>query len=102
MEPQGIHGLNTIRADIGGLLLVNVIMMVIGLWRCNTTWFLAVAVIMSTVALGRLIGLAIDGVDAAVVPPLVVELVIAGVMLVAHRRLAPEKFAKLSEPVTTV
>ena len=91
VEPLGSHGLNTIRADIGGLLLCNVIMMVMGLWRKNTTWFLAVAVVMSTVAVGRLVGLVIDGVDTAVIPPLVVELVIAGVMLIAHRRLDSDK-----------
>ena len=89
VEPQGIHGLNTIRADIGGLLLGTVIMMAMGLWRNNTTWFLAAAVLMGTVAFGRVVGLAIDGVDTAIVPPLVVELVIVGVTLVAHWRLAP-------------
>ncbi len=94
VEPEGIHGLNTIRADIGGLLLGTVFMMVMGLWRNNTTWFLAAAVLMGTVVFGRLVGLAIDGVDAAVVPPLVVELVIVGVMLLAHWRLAPENCAK--------
>jgi hypothetical protein len=90
VEPQGIHGLNTIRGDIGGLLLCNVIMMVMGVWRNNTTWFLAVAVIMCTVAFGRLIGFVMDGIETAVAPALVVELVIAGVMLFAHQRLASE------------
>ena len=91
LEPQGILGLNTIRADIGGLLLGSAIMMFMGLWRGNTTWFLGVAAMMSTVAFGRLVGFVADGVDTAAAPALVVELVIAGVMLLANRRLDPGK-----------
>jgi len=88
VEPQGIHGLSTIRADVGGLLLGGAIMMLIGLWRSNTTWFLAVAVMMSAVAFGRLVGLVVDGVGNAVMLPLAVELVTAGLMLLARRRLS--------------
>lgn len=85
VQPQGMHGLNTLRADIGGLLLGSATLMLLGAWRNNTTWLLAAAVMMGAVAVGRLVGLAFDGFEAAVVPPLVVELVIAGVAIFAHR-----------------
>ena len=85
--PLDAHGWNTVRADIGGLLLGIALLMLMGLWRKNTTWFLAAALLSGIVAVGRLVGLAFDGADMAVVPPLVVELVIVGVMLTAHRKL---------------
>jgi hypothetical protein len=90
VDPVGIHGLNTVRADIGGLLLGSAIMIAIGLWRSNTTWFLAVAAIMLTVEFGRFVGLAIDGLDVGVATPLVIELFVATVMLLAHWKLKPK------------
>jgi hypothetical protein len=87
VEPDGIHGLNTLRADIGGLLLGTAVLMLLGVFRNEKTWFLAAAVMMGVVAFGRLVGLAFDGFDPSVVPPLVVELVIVGAVIFAHRRL---------------
>ena len=86
VEPHGAHGLNTMRADIGGLLLSSAALLVLGLVTMNTAYFLAVAVVMGVVALGRVIGLAVDGFDKDVVPPLVVELVLVAVLVVAHLR----------------
>ncbi len=86
VQPQGTHGLNTIRADIAGLLLGTVLMMVLGLLRRNTTWFLAAAVMMGVVAFGRLVGFAMDGLSTPAIPPFAVEVLIVSVMLVAHRR----------------
>ena len=91
VEPQSIHALNTIRGNLGGLLLSAALITVIGLWCNNTTWFLATAVIMGTVAFGRLIGFVFDGVDMATVPAFVIELVIIGVMVLAYQKLVPEK-----------
>ena len=86
VAPQGILGLSTIRGDVGGLLVGSGLMIIMGLWRGNTIWLLAAALVMSAVAFGRLVGLVVDGVDPGVVPALVLEIVIVGVMLVAHRR----------------
>ena len=86
VDPQGIPGLSTIRGDVGGLLLGSAILMLVGVWRGNTTWFLAAAVMMSTVAFGRLVGFVVDGLDAAIVPAFVIEIVITAVMIAAHRR----------------
>ncbi len=86
VDPQGIPGLSTIRGDVGGLLLGSAIIMLVGVWRSNTTWFLAAAVMMSTVAFGRLVGFFVDGLDAAIVPAFVIEIVITAVMIATHRR----------------
>ncbi|MDN3685126.1 hypothetical protein QW180_22235 [Vibrio sinaloensis] len=39
---------------------------------------------MVAVAIGRVVGLVLDGFDKAVVPPLVLELVIAAILMFAH------------------
>ncbi|NNC98953.1 MAG: DUF4345 family protein [Gammaproteobacteria bacterium] len=97
IELLGTHGLSTMRGDVGGLLLGSVIMAIIGLWRNNTVWFLAVAVMMLTVASGRLVGFLMDGVTPAVMTPLVAELIIAAVMIAAHRMLSAQSSAPSSD-----
>jgi hypothetical protein len=61
-----------------------VAMIVIGLVTGETRWFLAVAILMAAAVVGRLVGLVGDGLEAAALPPLIVELVIGGAMLAAH------------------
>jgi len=89
LDPQGSHGLNTIRY-LGGLPL-GMMMMVVGLWRRNTTWFLAAALVVTTAAFGRLASFIFNGVDAADVAPVIMELLLAGLMLLANRKLKLEK-----------
>lgn len=84
VRPEGAAGLNTIRGVVGGLFFACVSMLVLGLVTQDTLWFLAVAITMGAVILGRLVGIASDGFDKAVVPPLFVELVIASVLVAAH------------------
>ncbi len=56
------------------------------LLKNNTTWFLSVAVFMLLIAFGRLVGFAFDGIAMDAVPVFVGEIVIAGLMFVAHKR----------------
>ena len=81
---QGAAGRNTMRGVIGGLFLACVSMLALGLATGQTVWFLAVAIFMGVVVFGRLVGILADGFDKAVVPPLAVELVIAGALISAH------------------
>ena len=87
IEPVGTAGLNTIRGVIGGLFLGYLAMLVAGLVSGETVWFLAVAGVMGGVAVGRLAGIAFDGFEKSVMPPLVVELVIVAVLVAAHLQL---------------
>ena len=90
VNPHGVHGMNTLRY-LGGLPLGMVIMMIAGLWSRNTAWFLAVAVVVTTSAIGRLTSFALDGVDQLDVLPVIMEFVLTGVMLLAHWKLKVEK-----------
>ena len=85
VEPSGPRGLNTIRGDVGGVMVGSAIMMILGLALQDTAWFLAVAVLMAVVAIGRVAGLAMDGMSDAV-KPTVVELVLIAVLVAAHLR----------------
>lgn len=84
LTPVGIPGLNEIRSVLGGFFFACVTMLVFGLAADDTTWFLAVATLMAAAAVGRIVGIATDGFDKAVVPPLVIEIVIGGILLAAH------------------
>ncbi|USD42530.1 DUF4345 family protein [Vibrio sp. SCSIO 43135] len=86
LEPVGKAGLNTIRSVIGGLFLASVTMLALGLISGDTEGYFFVAIIMLAVAVGRVVGLALDGFDKAVIPPLLLEVVIASVLLFAHMK----------------
>ncbi|WP_375753602.1 DUF4345 family protein [Vibrio sp. HN007] len=87
VEPIGISGLNTIRSVIGGLFLASVAILVISQMTGQTMGYLAVAILMAAIAVGRVVGLVMDGFEKAVVPPLLLELVIASILVAAHSQL---------------
>ncbi|MEM7243634.1 MAG: DUF4345 family protein [Pseudomonadota bacterium] len=84
IEPIGNAGLNTIRSLIGGLFLASVAMLVFGLATGQTLGFLAVALLLGVVAFGRVVGIVTDGFDKAVMPPLLVEIVMIAILIVAY------------------
>ncbi|USD64292.1 DUF4345 family protein [Vibrio sp. SCSIO 43136] len=84
LEPVGSAGLNTIRSIIGGLFLASVTVLAMGLSSGNTEGYMFVAIVMIAVAVGRVVGLVLDGFNKAVIPPLVLELVIASVLIFTH------------------
>lgn len=84
VEPEGPANVNTIRGFLGGLFIGSSIVLATGLATGNTTFFLAVATVMGVVVVGRLVGIAVDGFDNKVVFPLVAEMVMVTVFIVAH------------------
>ncbi|WP_170756232.1 DUF4345 family protein [Ruegeria lacuscaerulensis] len=88
IEPVGTAGLSTIRSVIGGLFLASVTSLVIALTTGQTLGYAAVAVLMAVVAAGRIVGILADGFYKAVVPPLVAELMIIGVLVTAYYQLS--------------
>jgi len=88
LEPDGIAGLSAIRSVMGGLFLSSLSMLLLGLTTNETIWFLAVAIIMGVVALGRMVGIVFDGFTGKILPPLIVELAIVAVLTSAHLQLS--------------
>ncbi|GAB5439376.1 hypothetical protein [Falsiruegeria mediterranea] len=89
IEPVGTAGLSTTRSVIGGLFLASVALRVIGLTTGQTLGYVAVAILMGIVALGRIVGLLADGTGKAVLQPLVGELVIIAVLTIAYAQRSP-------------
>ena len=83
LSPNGVPGLSEVRSVLGGLLAGSAALIVVGVVATEPVWFLAVAVLMGVAILGRLISLAVDGFDRTVVPPLVIEIGVAAVMIAA-------------------
>ena len=88
--PEGPTGLNTMRGFLGGLFIGSSIVLATGLATGNTTFLLAVATVMGVVVVGRLVGIAVDGFDKRVVFPLVAEIVMVTIFVVAHTQLGPD------------
>ncbi len=89
VTPIGEHGLNTLRGDIGGLFIGSTGLLVLGIVQRKGEWLLAVALIMSVIALGRLVGFALDGgATQATLTAFGFEVVIAIVMVLTSRKFA--------------
>ena len=85
------HGLNTIRGDLAGLFLGSGILLVLGLVQKKSAWFLAVAVLMGTIAAGRLVGFAMDGSPtSATITALAVELIMVAVLVLASKKITSD------------
>ncbi len=87
IEPVGVLGLNTIRGDLGGLFLAFGAFATLGLRNPGAAWLPALALIMLTIAFGRLTGLVLDGFDPQALVLLVVEVLTAALAFGAHRLL---------------
>ena len=90
VTPEGIVGLSTLRGDIGGMFVAGGVMLTLGILRGQTIWFLATALLMGLIALGRLIGFVVDGVEQSVLTPFIFELVFVAIFVVAHRQLSAD------------
>ncbi len=71
--PQGTFGINTVRSDIGGMLISSAFMIWLGLWKKNTNWFQATILVMGTLLVGRTISTIADGFTTAAIPAIAVE-----------------------------
>ena len=88
MSLTGNTGLNSLRSMFPGVLVGSGMMMIIGVWKKNTTWFLAAAVIMLVVAFGRILSFGLDGFDSSSLPATIFEVVVGMVLIFSNKRLA--------------
>jgi hypothetical protein len=78
--------LNTARGDVGGLFIGGALLGVLGLVGSDVRYFRARAVMVGSVALGRVVGMTLDGFARESGVAFVAELVIVTVLLLAARR----------------
>lgn len=91
LDPRGVLGINNIRANLGGLLIASALMILIGLWRQNHTWFLATILLVGTVLVGRIISFIVDGWTPAAIPAVVTEVLVIGILFLARSKLTQTK-----------
>ena len=87
VKPQGPACLNTIRGFLGGLFIGSSTLLATGLVKGNATFFLAVGLVMGVVVVGRLVGIAVDGLDKKVLFPLIAEMTMATIFILAYTQL---------------
>ena len=84
VAPEGPVALNTIRGFLGGLFIGSSVVLATGLVTGNTTFLLAVAMTMSVVVVGRVVGIIVDGFDKKVVFPLVAEMLMVSIFITSY------------------
>lgn len=77
-------GLNTVRGDLGGFFLGGAILAMWGILK-NPAYLMALAIVISVVMLGRIIGIATDGFAFTSLLFFIIEGVIVGVLVLAHK-----------------
>ncbi len=86
-----IAALSTARADLGGMFLGAGTLCALGLRSGEGRWLQAAAVLVGAVAIGRALGLVVDGYAPQMLVFLVVELLMLGALLTTAARMAPRK-----------
>jgi hypothetical protein len=88
LKAEGLLGLATLRADVGGFFAAGGLFALAGAIRGEGRLLTPPAVLLGLALAGRLLTVVIDGYTAAMLPPMVVEAVLVAILLLARRRLA--------------
>lgn len=88
VTPAGIHGMSTVRADLGGMFLAMGVLSCVGLYRreLGAAYLYSVAVLLLCIAIARVVGLLFDGFDAFTCVLALVEIAMAAVYLATAQR----------------
>lgn len=86
LQGEGILGLASLRADVGGLFFITMILTSLGLINKGNHWFGAAATVMFGAAIGRVTGAALDGYSEATLMPLAAEVVMVLVLFAAYKK----------------
>jgi len=88
--PSGVPGLSTVRGDLGGTFLAIGLFSAMGLRRGARHWLYSAAAVLAAIAVGRLIGFALDGATTALSVAFSAELAFIAALVYAARRLRSE------------
>ena len=87
---QGLSALSLARADLGGFFVGAALLCVLGLRAGQGQLLNAVAVLIGAIAVGRTIGLFVDGFDGTMALLIGIEIAMVAVLLLSARRSARE------------
>ena len=91
IQPTGVQGLSTLRADFTAFFGVVAVCMMIGAWRRNADLLLVPAALMGTAVVVRAISLGVDGGYPGYLVPMIVEAVHVALLIAAWRVLPYHK-----------
>ena len=81
LEPIGVQGLATLRADFPGFFIGASVFALVGAWTGRTQALLVPILMLGLALFGRFVSIVIDGVTATTIPPMVVEAVMIAVLV---------------------
>jgi hypothetical protein len=85
IEPVGVQGLATIRADFPGFFIGAAVFALLGAWRADAGPLNVPLLMLALAFFGRCVSLVIDGMAPTAVQPMVVEAVMVALLLTAKR-----------------
>lgn len=88
LSPLGSQGLATLRADFPGFFIGASVFALVGAWRADADALKVPLLMLGLALFGRFVSLALDGVGPQAVPPMVIEAVMIGLIIVARRSFA--------------
>lgn len=96
IQPTGVQGLSTLRADFTAFFGVVAVCMMIGAWRRNADLLLVPAALMGTAVVVRAISLGVDGGYPGYLVPMIVEAVHVALLIAAWRVLPHHRIEELT------
>ena len=91
IEPKGVEGLATIRADFGGLFVAGGIMALLGLLQRNEYYLYSSGILMFSIEVIRGLSAIMDGLASTTVQNMAVEMVVVAILFYAARKIAATK-----------
>lgn len=85
LSPIGSQGMATLRADFPGFFIGASVFALVGAWRADPRPLLVPILMLALALTGRAVSLMLDGAPPTAFPPMVVELVMVTLLLVARR-----------------
>ena len=95
IQPTGVQGLSTLRADFTAFFGVVAVCMMIGAWRRNADLLLVPAALMGTAVVVRAISLGVDGGYPGYLVPMIVVAVHVALLVAAWRVLPHHRIEEL-------
>ena len=87
LKADGLLGLATLRADVGGFVAAGGLFALAGAIRGEGRLLTPPAVLLGLALTGRILTVAVDGYAAPMLPPMIIEFVLVAILLIARRRL---------------
>jgi hypothetical protein len=85
IEPMGIQGMATLRADFPGFFIGAAVFALVGAWSGQARPLLVPMLMLGLALFGRFVSLAIDGMAPTAIQPMVAEAVMITVLLLGWR-----------------